>query len=377
MPKGAGRGDAKRRAQEDTTLKPAFDVSLPLEKACTPPAAWYTSPEVAARERAVIFSRSWHYAAPSAWLRAPGEFTTVSVAGESLLIVRGQDGVLRAFSNVCRHRASPVATVARGACKAFRCPYHGWTYGTDGALHVAPECEGVEDFDPRVVRLPEVAVEEAGPFVFVCLADAPPPFLSDALRHRLCDGTEGLVHVDRRTYVVESNWKVYIDNYLDGGYHIPRLHPLLHRFLDYASYRTELGDGWNVQHSATRQAEDPSNAPGVGELRAGVDAEYYRLFPNFTVNRYAGIIDTNLALPTGPDSCEVVFDYWFPADTPDEVVARSIAVSEQIQAEDRDICAKVQRNLHSRFFDTGRYSVRREGGEHQFHQLLARALEET
>ena len=95
------------------------------------------------------------------------------------------------------------------------------------------------------------------------------------------------------------------------------------------------------------------------------------------MNRYAGIIDTNLALPTGPDSCEVVFDYWFPADTPDEVVARSIAVSEQIQAEDRDICAKVQRNLHSRFFDTGRYSVRREGGEHQFHQLLARALEET
>ncbi|NDD28766.1 MAG: Rieske (2Fe-2S) protein [Proteobacteria bacterium] len=161
MPKGARRGDAKRRAQEDTTLKPAFDVSLPLEKACTPPAAWYTSPEVAARERAVIFSRSWHYAAPSAWLRAPGEFTTVSVAGESLLIVRGQDGVLRAFSNVCRHRASPVATVARGACKAFRCPYHGWTYGTDGALHVAPECEGVEDFDPRAVRLPEVAVEEA------------------------------------------------------------------------------------------------------------------------------------------------------------------------------------------------------------------------
>lgn len=358
-------------------MRRSFDATAPLEKASTPPALWYTAADVAERERESVFARTWQFAAPSAWLRDPGSYVTTTVAGEAVLLVRGQDARLRAMSNVCRHRASPVATAPRGSCRAFRCPYHGWTYGTDGALHAAPECEGVEDFDPSSVRLPPIAVEEAGPFVFVCLAEAPPPFLPGALRHRLCDGTDDLVHVDRRVYVVESNWKVYVDNYLDGGYHIPRLHPLLHQFLDYASYRTELGEGWNVQHSATRRADDPSNAPGVGALRAGVDAEYYWLFPNFTVNRYAGIIDTNLVRPTSPASCEVVFDYWFPAGASEASVARSIEVSEQIQAEDRDICARVQRNLGSRFFDTGRYSVRREGGEHQFHQLLARALGEV
>jgi len=231
---------------------------------------------------------------------------------------------------------------------------------------VAPEFEGVEDFDPREVRLPSLAVCEAGPFVFVGLENDIPP-LDERLLADFQQMGDGLRYWERRTYEVDCNWKVYVDNYLDGGYHIAHLHPSLHGVLDYARYRTELFDGWNVQHSPMRKGE-------VDDVRSGRDAQYYWIFPNLMVNSYEGILDVNRVIPLAPDKCAVQFDYWFSAQHDAAFMERSIEVSERIQDEDRDICAAVQRGLGSRWYDRGRYSVRRENGQHQFHRLLSRAL---
>jgi len=111
----------------------------------------------------------------------------------------------------------------------------------------------------------------------------------------------------------------------------------------------------------------------VAQTRTGERAEYYWLYPNFMINLYAGVMDTNLVLPLGQEKCVVVFDFFF-ADTSPEYNAESVAVSERVQAEDVDICESVQRGLHSRAYGAGRLSVRRESGEHLFHRLLARDL---
>jgi choline monooxygenase len=344
-----------------------FDLHLPLEQAWTPPAAWYTSPDIAALERERVFASTWQYVCPAAWLREARSHATAVVADEPVLVVRDEKGTLRAFSNVCRHRASAIVCEERGSCRVFRCPYHGWTYGLDGRLHAAPEFDDVADFDRASIALPELKAREVGPFVFVAIGAA------RDLPAALPEVGRDLRFAARRTYEVACNWKVYVDNYLDGGYHVAHLHPSLHGVLDYASYRTDLHDGWNVQHSGMRASAKAADE-AVDDVRSGDRARYSWVFPNFMINEYAGVLDTNRVVPLAVDRCAVVFDYWFAAEHDEAFIERSIAVSERIQDEDRDICAAVQRGLASRFYDRGRYSVRRESGEHQFHCLLAEAL---
>jgi choline monooxygenase len=175
----------------------------------------------------------------------------------------------------------------------------------------------------------------------------------------------------RRTYDLACNWKVYVDNFLDGGYHVNSIHPGLAGVLDYGQYRTELFSNTNVQVSPLK----PSARDAVeGVVRVGDTAYYWWVFPNFMVNLYSGVMDTNLVLPLGPDRCRVVFDFYFAEGASAEFVAQSIAVAEQVQREDVSICEDVQRGLRSRSFSTGRFSVRRENGGYHFHQLLARTL---
>jgi choline monooxygenase len=179
--------------------------------------------------------------------------------------------------------------------------------------------------------------------------------------------------VERRTYAFDSNWKVFVDNYLDGGYHIPFLHKGLHSVLDYAEYTIENGARyclqWSPVHDSGRDAQ-------TAAVRGGKDAYYYWLYPNFMINWYEGMMDTNLVLPLGVDRTLVVFDFYFTnVDGPAAERNRaSIQVGDRIQAEDTGICASVQKGLGSRAYKAGRLSVRREAGEHLFHRLLAAHL---
>jgi choline monooxygenase len=179
--------------------------------------------------------------------------------------------------------------------------------------------------------------------------------------------------VARREYELACNWKVFVDNYLDGGYHVNTVHPGLAGVLDYKHYRTEIHSFTSVQMSPLK----PSGPGEVADVRRGETAQYWWAFPSFMLNLYEGVMDTNLVLPLGPERCRVLFDFWF-ADTEgvaaEKYVQESMAVAHQVQLEDAGICEEVQRGLGSRSFDTGRFSVRREGGGYHFHQLLARHL---
>jgi choline monooxygenase len=355
------------------SLLAGFDSRLPLEQASTIPNVWYTSPDVYAHERDAVFARTWQMVGRSEQVAKPGQFLTADIAGEPVLVVRGEDSVLRAFFNVCRHRAARVCTDECGTATKLRCHYHGWTYDLSGNLRGVPEFDGVQNFTREENGLPPVAVAEWGPFVWVHLTPPREPlhaYLGPLVAWAQSQSAfAGLQWYARKTYDLACNWKVYADNYLDGGYHVNTVHPALAGALDYREYRTAC-DGNTVLQSAPTKPTDGD----AGRTRTG-DAAYWWLYPNFMLNAYAGVMDTNLVLPLGVDRCRVIFDFYFADSLDEEFKRQSVEVAEQVQVEDIGVCEEVQRNLHSRSYTTGRFSVKRENGGHYFHQMLARRIQ--
>ena len=354
-------------------LLDAFDPSLPLERAQTIPSEWYFDADLADLERRTVFA-GWQAVGRVDQLAGPGAYLTAEVAGEPVAVVRDEAGTLRAFHNVCRHRAAPVLCDPCGTVTKLRCRYHGWTYDLAGRLRGAPEFEGVADFRREDFGLIPMIADTWGPTVWVHPESAALR-LADFL-HPLPERTDSfsigqLKWHARRTYDLACNWKVYVDNFLDGGYHVNTVHPGLAGVLDYGHYRTEVFSNTSVQISPLKPAAKDAVE---GVVRLGDTANYWWVFPNFMVNLYAGVMDTNLVLPLGPDRCRVVFDFYFADGTPSDFITQSVAVAEQVQQEDVGICEDVQRGLRSRSFSTGRFSVRRENGGYHFHQLLARTL---
>jgi choline monooxygenase len=343
-----------------------YDPDLPLERASTIPAAWYLDPRILDLERRTVFTQSWHFAARAAQLGHPGQYVTTDIAGEPVALVCGTDGVTRALFNVCRHHAAAVLTEAEGSAEHLRCPYHGWTYALDGQLKGTPDFSGACDFDRAASGLVPIASKMLASWMFVRLSEHGTElreFLGDDLIDRLERLSPGcLSWMERRSYVLDCNWKVFVDNYLDGGYHVPHLHKGLHSRLDYSQYTIENGRRHCLQSS-------PHDTSGR--------ALYYWIYPNFMINWYGDQMDTNLVVPLAVDRTAVVFDFYFAdashARRADNLA--SIAASEQIQDEDVAICTSVQRGLQSRAYGTGRLSPRREAGEHLFHRLLHRDLQ--
>jgi choline monooxygenase len=180
---------------------------------------------------------------------------------------------------------------------------------------------------------------------------------------------ETLHWMERRVYTLNCNWKVFVDNYLDGGYHVPHLHRGLNSVLDPANYTIQTGARFCLQSSpiSTENADEQTAA-----VRKGNQALYYWIYPNLMINWYEGLMDFNLVCPRGVDRTEVIFDFYFSdvSEAGRKQNLASIAVSERIQAEDVAICESVQRGLASSAYTAGRLSVRREAGEHLFHKLL-------
>jgi choline monooxygenase len=290
------------------------------------------------------------------------------------VIVRNEQRELNAFFNVCRHHAAQVMSGA-GCTRSLVCPYHGWTYGLDGRLLRAPELGAVKDFDRESFGLVPMAVEAWCNLLFISMAGSPAPLSPQLteLASRLRDmQIDTLQFVARRKYRLACNWKVYVDNYLDGGYHVGYLHRGLAAQLDMDSYRVEVFDRYSIQSGA--------GAGNVGESstdfsdRIGDRVLYAWLYPNLMINRYGPMMDTNWVIPHGHDETEVIFDYYFTPETARDAqfVEKSLAASDVVQKEDVDICESVQKGLASASYDRGRYSVKHEQGELHFHRLLAR-----
>lgn len=331
----------------------SYDPDAPLGEAWTSPSSWYLDPRILEAERQTAFARSWQLAGRIEQVEKPGQYVTLELAGEPLVAVRGSDGILRAFFNVCRHHAAAVVTDAAGEAAQLQCPYHGWTYSLEGQLKSAPDLGAVCNFDRASMGLKPVEISVWRKWIFVRLDPAGSLKLPELPDLEL----DKLHWVERRRYTLDCNWKVFVDNYLDGGYHVPHLHLGLNGALDYGNYTIENGEGFCLQSSP------------IVKDKAGDRALYYWIYPNFMINWYEGAMDTNLVIPRGVDQTEVVFDFYF-ADIAAANVAASIAASERIQDEDTAICKSVQRGLGSRSYTAGRLSVRREAGEHLFHRLL-------
>ena len=346
-----------------------------LARAATLPSRWYVDPGMLETERAAIFARTWQAVGHAEWVAEPGRYFGCDIAGEPVLVTRTANGRLRAFSNVCRHRGAELCA-GRGEGAVIRCPYHAWTYTLDGALHGAPEFEGVADWDRAEVRLPEFCAEQWGPYIFVCM-DPQAPALADVLGAIPAEiaaigcPIDRLRFACRRDYTIECNWKVYIDNYLEG-YHLPAAHPSLFRELDYSQYRVETFRYYSSQIA-------PIRARGGAEPRryqfteSTNDALYYWIFPNYMLNVYPDNLSANIISPLGPEKTLTIFEWFAYGDA--GVQPATLEFSDEIQHEDIRICESVQRGLRSRSYDRGRFSVKRENGVHHFHGLIAEFLE--
>ena len=368
-----------------------LDVHEQIECAQTLASRFYTDPAILAIERARIFHRTWQLvgtlAQPCGELNgAPRtisdaeSYFTAEIAGEPIVVVRDKQGALRAFSNVCRHRAGPIA-LGSGCKNVLRCQYHGWTYALDGRLIGTPDIEGVEFFDRSGMGMVPLRVETWEQFIFVNFdSDAPPlrKFLGQIPEQAAGFEFAGLQFAERRDYVIACNWKVYVDNYLEG-YHIPIAHPGLMKEIDYANYRTDTFRYHSQQFAPIRAMKENDcgerfYAPAKGGLQ---EALYFWIFPNLMLNIYPDNISTNLIVPLSEDKTLTIFEWFFQDVTsPDNQarIARAIAFSDEVQQEDILLCSNVQKGLRSATYDRGRYSVKRENGVHHFHMLLGEFL---
>jgi len=355
-----------------------------LARASTLPARFYLDSAMFELEKERIFGHTWQLVARIDDLARPGDFVPATILDEPLVITHGTDGVLRGFYNVCRHRAGQVA-LSKGNRKSLQCRYHGWTYGLDGSLRACPEMEETEEFLKEDFGLVPVRVERWGPFVFASLDPAAPALnevMGDvpAVVARAGFDVERMRLVERREYLVECNWKVYVDNYLEG-YHLPIAHPGLFRELDYDAYRVETFRYYSKQYAPIRELK-PGEELGrdrrfVRTADGEEDALYYWLFPNTMFNIYPDNMSSNVILPVGVDRTLTIFEWFFAepgSGTGWESMQQGIAFSDEIQQEDIVLCEQVQRGLRSRAYDSGRFSAKRENGVYHFQQLVREFL---
>lgn len=350
-----------------------FNAARTLEEAETIPSLWYSSKDLFSLEMQTVFSDAWQLAARTEELEEPGDFKRFALGTEDCILIRDKENQLRSISNICRHRGTEIVTQERGKLSGFSCRYHGWSYNLDGTLRKAPQFEGVKNFSTERYSLPSFPVETFGPYVFSATRQ-PAKTLQETLKEVSASVVgyplDQFKFVRRTSYDLKCNWKVFIDNYLDGGYHVATLHKGLAGALVDSEYKIELFSKSVLQSSPMKASQDAE----IASVRRGTQALYWWIYPNLIFNFYDEVFDMNFVIPTGPETCRVIFDYFFLDPSQSEWIEKSIEVAHQVQMEDQEICESVQRGLRSQTYSAGRFSVKREAGGYLFHQLLAQEL---
>jgi len=348
-----------------------FEIS-PLERSETIPSSWYTHPGYHDIDLKYIHHRTWQYVGHVSRLGEQGSHIVGTAGINPIIIVRNQDDELRAFYNVCRHRGGPLA-LNDGCAKALQCKYHGWTYTLDGHLRGVPKFDRSELFDKKDYGLIPLRLAIWQGLVFVNLHPEQPEPLDtvvEGITERIRPFDMSSLRFHKRVfYDVSCNWKVYVDNYLEG-YHLPFVHPELTTLLDYQAYVTETFPHYSLQTSPIAKQDAIYNTEGNGE------AYYYFIYPNFMLNILPGRLQTNSVIPLAHDRCRVVFDYYYQKLNTNEDRRRAkddLAYSDKVQAEDIEICVVVQRGLQSDGYTKGRFSPDMENGVYHFQCLLKTA----
>ncbi len=362
------------------------DRPLDKDPALSPtlPSHLYTSDELFAQERESIFFRSWHIAGHVSDLPDPGSYVTAAIHDQGVFICRGKDGLLRGFYNVCAHRAHELLK-GTGRAKVITCPYHAWSYHLTGELRSARGTETMEGFSRGDFCLTPVRVETLGPLVFYNLDPQAKPLAAEAggllaeLESHI-PGLAGMKRVAAGTSILNANWKVGVDNYLEC-YHCAPAHPAFADLVDLASYRS-VCSGIYSSHIGSRVR--PQNKAFAFDPAAPVQMSgFWWLWPMATINLMPG--DPAVGLfwwnPLGPARCEQVHIVYSPDGKRTPQMERASAYSGEIlSVEDNDICESVQRGLASRGYRQGRFIVDpgrtaiSEHAVHHFHGLLAEAL---
>lgn len=331
-----------------------------LQQAAALDPAFYTSRDVFDFEQKHILRSGWQVIAPASLVAQPGDIIAREIGGAPVIVTRNQAGILKGYYNICPHRAGPIATCDQRGLKRLRCGYHGWAYDLDGKLRAAPEMQDAEGFNPDAVRLTAIDVLEWGGQLYARAGEgAAFDVVFDGVEAIVGAGLDNITHHSSTVYDVGANWKVYVDNYLEG-YHLPFVHPGLTQVVDYATYKSELGRYWSLQRSPVT---DDSGPYGAGE------GLYFFIYPNTMLNIMPGRLQTNRVVPDGLDACKVEFDFYY-APGAESRAAEDLEFSDQVQEEDRLICEHVQKGLTSGAYEPGRLSPAREEGVWHWQNLL-------
>lgn len=363
---------------DDLEHDPDADWSLP---------AWtYRDPEFLSVECARIFRRSWQIAAHESALPSPGDFQRLDLTGESVLIIRGEDGIVRAFTNVCRHRGARIASQPSGCARRLICPYHGWTYDSAGRLTGLPDEALYGGIDRRRLGLAPVELENFHGFLFVRLeASAGPsvaqmlaPLSGEIAAHRF-GSLRPLGRVTER--VREANWKIVGDNYADA-LHVATAHPGLKRLMG-GSYRLESFPYADRMRGSitTFPSANLSERAYQHFLPTGPEAvwSYIRLWPNMAFDIYPDQIDFMQWLPLSPTRTlirEVAFA--LPDDRREMRAARYLnwRINRQVSAEDKALIERVQAGLASASYSSGPLAST-ETGLRQFNRRMRAIVPEA
>ncbi len=342
----------------------SIDSKKHLNQACALHPKAYSDSEIYRFELNNILSRGWQCIAPASAVSKPGDVVTREIANKPIIVARNHDNQLKGFFNICRHRAGPLAICDMSDAKRLRCHYHGWAYDLNGQLKLAPEMNQAEDFSHRDIALIPIDVMEWRHMIFARI-DGGLSFseVYESIDAIIPNGTiDGLKHRASQLHPVACNWKVYIDNFLEG-YHLPFVHPGLNQAVNYAEYTTELSQWWSLQRTPVEQ--------DTGAYSAG-EGLYFFVYPNVMLNIMPGRLQSNRVVPTGIDSCLVEFDFYYTAAEKDRL-EQDLEFSAQVQEEDRIICEHVQKGLVSGAYEAGRLSPKRESGVWHFQNLLREA----
>ncbi|MEM7093625.1 MAG: ring-hydroxylating oxygenase subunit alpha [Actinomycetota bacterium] len=333
-------------------------------------------------DESAIVRRSWQWICHREKLREPGDFVTETVGGMPIVAIRGQDDELRAFYNVCKHRAHELVQ-GEGRIKNLVCPYHAWSYGLDGQLKAARHTNDLVDFDTDAICLDQVQITEFGGFVYVNLDPTADPLAEQAGDlgaeiARWAPDVERLTFAHRLTYEIRSNWKNVVDNFLEC-YHCHVAHKDFVSLVDMDTYSVTT-HGIYSSHMAEAGASD-NTAYDVSDATV-TDHAVWWLWPNTCMMRYPGrgnFIVLKI-IPAGPDLTYETYDFFLETADPNEAEQEAIRyLDEVLQVEDINLVESVQRGMSTPAFAQGRIvndpsgSGLSEHALHHFHGLVLEA----
>ena len=322
-----------------------------------------------------VFAAMWLAAGRAEELEGAGAFIRRDVAGASVLIVRGTDGTIRAFHNVCRHRGTMLCTEDHGTLKgAIQCPYHAWTYGLDGRLLSAPQMDEVEDFDRSEYPLRTVACDEWDGHIFINLSDSPAPLSAQLgdLPSRFAPWSMGELRLGHRIeYDIATNWKLVVQNY-NECLHCPVIHPLLNRMHHYLgaenvpSGDTYCGGAMGFKDGVETLSSDGKRRRDVLPGLRGRDRElvnYFAIYPNLLLTLHPDYMTTITIWPQDHGRTKLIAEWHFHPDqiaAPDFVFEDAVDFWDRTNREDWSISEQSYLGIRSRGYAPGPYSEREQ-----------------